>query len=110
MDVDLKIVGFNYGTGKNINVISSVNAESSDGLVYTRPTGINEEMMNYITENQDKLLGTIVEVKCCGLSNDSNGKYALLHPVFKTLRDDKVIADSLSQIIANENMVKGVNV
>jgi ATP-dependent DNA ligase len=108
MDVDLKIVGFNYGTGKNANVISSINAESSDGKVYTRPTGINEEMMNYITENQDKLLGTIVEVKCCGLSNDSDGNYALLHPVFKTLRDDKLTCDTLQSIQEIEAMAKGL--
>lgn len=108
MDVDLKIVGFNYGTGKNANVISSVNAESADGKVFTRPTGINEEMMQYITDNQDKLLGTILEVKCCGLSNDSDGNYALLHPVFKTLRDDKNTCDTLESIKEIEAMAKGL--
>jgi hypothetical protein len=108
MDVDLKIVGFNYGTGKNANVISSVNAESADGKVFTRPTGINEETMQYITDNQDKLLGTILEVKCCGLSNDSNGNYALLHPVFKTLRDDKNTCDTLESIKEIEAMAKGL--
>ncbi len=108
MDVDLKIVGFNYGTGKNSNVISSVNAESSDGKVFTRPTGINEETMQYITDNQDKLLGTILEVKCCGLSSDSDGNYSLLHPVFKILRDDKNTCDSLASIKGIEAMAKGL--
>jgi len=109
MDVDLRITGFNYGTGKNINVISSVNAESSDGKVVTRPTGINEAMMQYITDNQEQLLGTILECKCSGLSKDSDGNYSLLHPVFKTLRDDKDTCDDLNSIIAIENMVKGLN-
>jgi hypothetical protein len=109
MDVDLRITGFNYGTGKNINVISSVNAESSDGKVVTRPTGINEAMMKYITDNQEALLGTIVECKCSGLSQDSEGNYSLLHPVFKSLRDDKDTCDDLQSIIAIENMVKGLN-
>jgi hypothetical protein len=109
MDVDLRITGFNYGTGKNINVISSVNAESSDGKVVTRPTGINESMMQHITDNQDQLLGTIMECKCSGLSKDSEGNYSLLHPVFKTLRDDKDTCDDLNSIIAIENMVKGLN-
>ena len=108
MDVDLRITGFNYGTGKNINVISSVNAESSDGKVVTRPTGINEAMMKYITDNQEALLGTIVECKCSGLSQDSEGNYSLLHPVFKSLRDDKDTCDDLQSIIAIENMVKGL--
>ena len=109
MDVDLRITGFNYGTGKNINVISSVNAESSDGKVVTRPTGINEAMMQHITDNQESLLGSIVECKCSGLSQDGEGNYSLLHPVFKSLRDDKDTCDDLTSIIAIENMVKGLN-
>ena len=108
MDVDLKIVGFNYGTGKNSTLISSLNAESADGKVFTRPTGINESTMAYITDNQDNLLNTIVEVKCSGLSKDSDGNYSLLHPVFKTLRDDKLTCDSLESIVEIENMAKGL--
>lgn len=108
LDVDLKIVGFNYGTGKNSNVISSLNAESSDGLVKTKPTGIDEKTMKTITENQDKLLGTIVEVKCSGLSFDRDGNHSLLHPVFKKLRDDKNTCDSLESIKEIENMSKQI--
>jgi len=108
MDVDLRITGFNYGTGKNEKVISSVNATSSDGVVNTKPTGIDEKMMLYITENQDKLLNTILEVKCSGLSQDSTGNYSLLHPVFKELRDDKNTCDSLDSIKQIQNMAKGL--
>jgi len=108
MDIDLKIVGFNYGTGKNANVISSLNCETSDGKLKTRPQGINEDDMAYITANQKKLLGTLVEVKCSGLSQDSAGNYSLLHPVFKMLRDDKRIANSLTEVKQIESMIKGL--
>jgi len=108
MDIDLKIVGFNYGTGKNSELISSLNCETSDGKLKTRPTGITEDDMNYITKNQKKLLGTLVEVKCSGLSQDSSGNYSLLHPVFKMLRDDKRIANSLNEVKSIENMIKGL--
>ena len=107
--VDLKIVGFNLGTGKNAEVISSLNAESSDGKVFTRPTGIDEETMEYITNHQDELLGTIIEVKCCGLSKNSEGAYSLLHPCYVKLRaGEKENADSLDDIIKIENMAKGL--
>jgi DNA ligase-1 len=109
MDIDLKITGFNYGTGKNAKLISSLNAESSDGKVITSPTGIDEDTMKLITENQDNFSGKIVEVKCSGLSKDSKGQYSLLHPVFKTIRTDKAEANSLEEIIAIENMIKGLN-
>ena len=110
MDVDLVIVGFNYGTKgtKNENVISSLNCESSDGLLKTRPQGIKEEMMQYITENQDKLLGKIAQVKCNGLSNDKDGNHSLLYPAFMMVRDDKDTCDSLESIKAIENMVKSL--
>jgi hypothetical protein len=99
INLDLKIVGFNYGTGKNLKLISSLNVESEDGLLKTSPTGINEDDMEYITTNQDKLLNTIVEVKCSGLSQDSRGNYSALHPVFKLLRTDKTIANTLTECI-----------
>lgn len=110
MTVDLKIVGFNYGTKgtKNENVISSLICESSDGKVVTQPQGLKESEMQYVTENQSDLLGTIIECKCNGLSHNSDGEYSLLHPAFKCFRDDKANADSLDDIILNENMVKGV--
>ena len=108
MDIDLKIVGFNYGTGKNEKLISSLNCETSDGKLKTRPQGINEDDMEYITKNQKKLLGTIVEVKCSGLSQDSSGNFSLLHPVFKLLRDDKKIANSLTEVKGIEKMIKGL--
>jgi len=112
MNVDLKIVGFNYGTKgtKNENVISSLVCESSDGLLVTQPQGLKEADMKYITDNKDKLLGSIIEVKCSGLSNDSTGAHSLMYPAFKGFRDDKNIADSLNDIIANEKMIKGVTV
>lgn len=108
MDIDLKIVGFNYGTGKNEKLISSLNCETSDGKLKTRPTGITEDDMDYITKNQKKLLGTVVECKCSGLSKDSAGNYSLLHPVFKILRDDKKIANSLTEVMGIEKMIKGL--
>ncbi len=108
MDVDLRIVGFNYGTKgtKNENVISSLNCESSDGLVKTRPQGLTEELMQEITENQDNLLGTVIQCKCNGLSHDVDGNYSLLYPSFAGFRDDKDTCDSLESIKEIENMAK----
>ena len=109
LTIDLKVVGFNYGTGKNIDIISSLNCESECGRVKTKPTGIKEVEMERITNEQEKLLGTIVEVKCSGLSQNSDGEYSLMHPVLKRFRtDEKVIGDTLEEIIENENMIKGL--
>jgi len=110
MNVDLKITGFNYGKKgtKNEHVISSFNTESEDGKIITSPQGLTEDMMKYVTENQDKLLGIIIECKCNGLSKDVNGNHSLLYPAFKSFRDDKTKADTLEDVINNENMCKGL--
>ena len=108
MDVDLRITGFNYGGKgtKNEQFISSFNAESSDGLLKTRPQGLKEDMMKYVTENQEKLLGTIIQCRSCGTSKDSDGNYSLLHPAFVELRGDKNTCDSLETIKQIEHMAK----
>ena len=103
VNLDLRITSFNYGTGKNVKYISSLNTESEDGLLKTSPTGISEDDMEYITNNQDKLLNTIVEIKCSGISQDNKGNYSVLHPVFKILRSDKTIANSLAECIEINN-------
>jgi DNA ligase-1 len=105
INLDLRVVGFNYGTKgtKNENLISSLNVESEDGLLKTKPQGIDEDEMEYITANQDKLLKAIVEIKCSGLSQDSNGNYSTLHPVYKHFRTDKSIANTLAECIEINN-------
>jgi ATP-dependent DNA ligase len=110
IDIDMKVIGFNYGTvgSKNEHVISSLTVESSDGKVTTKPTGIKEKDMKMITENQEALMGSIIEMKCCGLSHDRDGNYSTLHPVFKSIRDDKDDADSFESIQEIENMAKSL--
>lgn len=108
---DLKIVGFNYGTPgtKNENLISSINVETEDGLLKTSPGGITEKDMEYITNNQGLLMGKIAEVKCSGLSKDKEGNYALLHPVFIKIRDDKNTANTLNECLEIDKMISELN-
>lgn len=111
MDLDLKIVGFKYGSkgSKNEDVISTLITESSCGKLKTNPAGMKEDMMRYITDNQDKLLGTVVEIRCCGLSQNSDGEYSTLHPSVVELRDDKNTCDSLESAKKIEAMALGLS-
>lgn len=108
IEMELRITGFRYGTGKNSEVISTVEAESEDGLLKTAPTGISEKEMKWITDNQSNLLGKIITAKCSGVSQDHLGNYSLLHPVYKHVRDDKSVADTLKSILDIEAMAKGL--
>ena len=112
IELDLRIIGFNFGTKgtKNEHVVSSLECCSSDGLLFTNPAGIDEKTMLHITENMDTWRDKIISIKCSGITKNVNGNYATLHPRLssKTYRDDKNVADSLEQIISIENMSKGL--
>ena len=110
MTIDLKIVGFEYGTSgtKNENVISRLLTETNDGIVKSKASGMTEDMMQFITDNQEALLGTIVEVRSCGMSQDRDGNKSLLHPSVVKLRDDKDTCDSYESAMEIENMAKSL--
>lgn len=107
MELDLKIVGFKYGTSgtKNEDWISVLELESSCGKLSTAPGGMKEDLMKYITANMDKLQGTIVSIKCNGITNTAKG-YSTMHPSIVELRTDKKIANSLDECLEIEKSVK----
>jgi hypothetical protein len=44
-------------------------------------------------------MNTILEIKCSGISQDRNGNYSVLHPVYKMFRTDKTVANTLVECI-----------
>jgi transcriptional regulator with XRE-family HTH domain len=110
MNLDLRIVGFNKGTPgtKYEEYITSINVESEDGLLRTSPGGIKEKDMKYITEHQEELLGKLVEIKCSGLSQNSEGEWSCLHPAFLKIRDDKEKGDTLESCLMIQEMALGL--
>jgi ATP-dependent DNA ligase len=108
--LDLVIKSFNYGTKgtKNEHVISSINVESQCGKLKTSPGGMDEAMMEYVTENMDKLVDTLVEIRCCGVSQNSDGEYSTLHPSVVKFRDDKAVGNTLNECIEIDNSAKGL--
>jgi DNA ligase-1 len=110
MHMDLRIIGFNYGTvgTKNEHVISALQLESECGLLKTTPAGMKEKMMADITERQEELMGTVVEIRCCGLSQNSDGEWSTAHPSIVELRTDKDTCDTLESCKEIEEMAKGL--
>lgn len=99
LNLDLRITGFNWGTGKNEGWISSLKCATDDGILNTDPAGLSEADMEYITNNMDSLLGSIVEIKCSGLSEDSAGNKSVLHPVYLEIRTDKTTANTWPEVL-----------
>jgi len=110
MNIDLKIVGFQMGTPgtKNEKWISTLSLESSCGFLKTNPSNMDEKMMQYVTDNQDKLMGKIVEINCKGLSQDRDGNWSTMHPSVVEIREDKTEFDSLETAKIIEESVKSL--
>ncbi len=111
MNLDLEVIGFNYGAKgtKNENVISSITCKSSCGKLIANAQGLTEKLMEYVTVNQDKLLGSIIEIKCNGLSTNSKGGNSVFYPVLSDFRDDKHEANSLEECIEIQNAKLGLS-
>ena len=81
--------------------------ESNDGLLKGQCSGFTDAELEYIANNQDKLLGTIITVIGTVLSKpNGSDTYALLHPRFKEFRTDKTEADDINRIIEISKMIK----
>lgn len=108
--VELRIIGFNEGKkGTRFeNNLGSLVCSSEDGLLNTDPAGITDEIRQYIWDNKEKLIDTIVEVECSGISKNNKNEYSVLHPRFIKLRDDRTKANTLAEILQIEQSVKSI--
>jgi DNA ligase-1 len=96
---EFRITGFQEGKGRFVGTLGAIEAISGDERVITKVSGFTDEVRDYIWNNRDKLLGTIISVKYNGVSKAKNSdKYSLMFPVFEDFRPDKDSADNLEYI------------
>jgi DNA ligase-1 len=101
-DIDLEIVSFNAGNGKNKDLFGSILCKSGDQLLEVNFSGFKDNVRKDISVNRENLIGTILTGKANSIMKPKteNGTYSLFLPRFKTLRDDKTTADTLPEIQA----------
>lgn len=97
VDVDLRVVSFNEGTGKYAGKLGSINFTSADGLLEVSVSGFTDEQRDEIWKNKDNYLNTIWTVKANSLLS-KNKKHSLFLPVIIEQRFDKTEADTLDKI------------
>ena len=85
--VDLPIIGFENGTGKNENTLGNFVVDFKGNEVRVG-SGLTDEERNRFWESREDLIGRIIEVKYKDISKDKNsGKESLQFPVFVRLRE-----------------------
>lgn len=102
-EVDLKVTGFNAGKGKNAKTFGSLICESSCGQFKVNVSGFKDAQRQWIWENHETILNTIVAVRGNSLMSPRVGKphWSMFLPRFVESRAaEKSEADSLERIQA----------
>lgn len=85
--MDLPIVGFENGTGKNEHTLGNIIVKYKDNTVGVG-SGFSDEQRDWFWNHRDELLGRIVEVKYKDITKDKGtGKESLQFPTFVQLRE-----------------------
>ena len=100
--IDLMVVGFNEGKGRNSDTFGSIKLRSGDDLLEVNISGFKDKERKEIHEIRESLINTVVTIKSNKLMVPKiEGKlHSLFLPRFKTLRNDKTVADTLPEIEA----------
>jgi DNA ligase-1 len=88
--VDLTIVGFEQGTGRNENRLGAIICEGNDNDRHIRVnvgSGLSDSDRDEYWLARDDLLGHLVEVEADAVTQNQDGTYSLRFPRFLRFRD-----------------------
>jgi DNA ligase-1 len=90
ISVDLNIVGFEEGTGRNENRLGAIICEGDDNDRRIRVnvgSGFSDTVRDEYWASRDQLLGHLVEVQADAVTQNQDGTYSLRFPRFLRFRD-----------------------
>jgi DNA ligase 1 len=90
ISVDLEIVGFEEGTGRNLNRLGAIICEGEDNGRRIRVnvgTGLSDADRDQYWTARDSLLGHLVEIQADAVTQNQDGSYSLRFPRFLRFRD-----------------------
>ena len=84
--VDLRIIGFEEGQGRNKGKLGAILVDFKGGIVKVG-SGFTDFDREFIWKNQHMYINRVVEVSYFEISKDKTGKESLRFPVFKEIRE-----------------------
>lgn len=88
--VDLNIVGFEAGTGRNADRLGAIICEGEDNGRHIRVnvgSGLSDSDRDEYWRSRDLLLGHLVEIQADAVTQNQDGSYSLRFPRFLRFRD-----------------------
>jgi DNA ligase-1 len=85
---DLRVIGFEEGTGKYVGTLGAFICEYKGGQVKVG-SGLTDEQRTEVWRNLESYENTIIEISYFEETKDSTGKESLRFPTFKDFRPDK---------------------
>lgn len=111
VDAEMRITGFTDGTigTKREGKIGAIQFSNDEGTIKGQCSGFSDEELDLFTKNKDNLIGRIISVEFNDIvKSENNDYYALSHPVFIEIRNDKDETDTLEKVIQLRDMAKGL--
>ena len=105
--LEMRVTGFNDGKlgTKREGKVGSLQFTNDEGTIVGSCSGFSDSELDDMTNNPQKYLNKVFTVQCNDLTQSSGSNaWALSHPRFIELRDDKDITDTLERAFDNKAM------
>lgn len=107
IDADVRVVGFSEGTlgTKREKTFGALMYENDEGTVKGQCSGFTDAQLEDFNSRRSELIGKIITVQFNDLTKASGSEtYALNHPRFIEVRNDKDETDTLERLFELKNM------
>ena len=109
LDAEMRITGFTEGTPgtKREGKIGAIQFANDEGTIKGQCSGFSDAELEEFSKNKDSLVGKIISDEFNDITKAENNEYyALSHPRFIEIRNDKNETDDLKKVIQLRDMAK----
>ena len=111
IDLEVRITGFQEGTPGTVRekTFGAILFETDDGKIKGRTSGFSDVQLEDFNSRRTEMIGKVVTVRCNDITRGrANEHYALSHPRFIEVREDKTETDTLARALETKDMAKGL--
>ena len=111
IDLEVRITGFQEGTPGTARekTFGAILFETDDGKIKGRTSGFSDDQLEDFNSRRAEMIGKVITVRCNDITRGrANEHYALSHPRFIEVRNDKTETDTLERALEIKDMAKGL--